>query len=155
MKLVILLLVSGSLAACSKGEERIPAQDNVRKGSGFHFDRLPVAEVIRKLGDPIRRRKASGQPGAELLDFANNQTCQTENQRVVICFRSPRQGEESLQYWRNLWRGVEQNYEEVGEVNVFDAPARFKLTAPTLKLGVVYNPDDDRIVRVVSYGKPL
>jgi hypothetical protein len=113
---------------------------------------MTVVQLEKVHGKALSRRPAEDQAEAEVLELAGGLSCQVQGGRVIACFRGPSGDETTLAYWRHLWRGVEQNYEELPSPDGRRRPD-FQLTAPTLHAAVVYSPLQDKIVKVVTYGR--
>jgi hypothetical protein len=115
-----------------------------------------VSQLKATLGAPSRTDASSLRPSAMIYEYPNHQTYQVEHGTVVAKNRPPEPQEVTLQYWRHTWqaKGVATRYEEVPGSMDPHGHAQYQLTAPSLKTSVIYDPNRDRVVRVVEYGAP-
>ncbi len=116
-----------------------------------------VAQLQQTYGTPAHESAAALRPQAKLMDFQPAQgaafQAQVEDGVVLQINREPTEPEASLQYWRHLWKGTEQRYQEIGGTKDPHGHALFQLISVKNHEAVVYDPARDRVLRVVEYGR--
>lgn len=141
LALSALFLAMPALNGCAKVDVQkvIPGQDTEQK-------------VVKLFGPPVERQESTLKPGVALLKYGDDTQFQVEKGLITGTMRPPVGGEITLQYWRHEWRGREQVYEPAQGGNDAHGPQTYVLKAPALGASVVYDPQLDRVTKVVRYG---
>lgn len=139
MILPLLMLVG---AACAR-----PDPDRIVPGE------TTVSALKSIKGQPAREYVPDSRSKANVLEYADRKAYQVEGDLVVASFREPAEDERSLQYWKHQFKGAAQKYEKVPGTENPHGQSFYELSAPTLAVGVVYDPVQDRVIRVVKYAK--
>ena len=137
--LVAFLVMTLTLSSCSLVE-----QQSIEPG------RTTLTELRATLGEPKRQKTSSIRTQSKFYEFSNGCSYQTEREKIATedC---PAVGEQSqLQYWLHQWEGKRYTKATLPiGAKLHIEWVRYSLIAEGLS--VIYDPDLDRVVRVVKY----
>jgi hypothetical protein len=147
-----LLVSATALFACARNAPA-PAGPVV---NAPRFEVETEAALVARLRSAGRLKEQSPStlsPGSKVVRETDGTEHFVRNGTAHAKMRAPTEAEKTLQYWRHRFRGLEQ---EEREVKRSDAPAShvrplLQLNAPSLGLGVVYDPEIDRVTGVIEY----
>ena len=111
-----------------------------------------VMELKSAQGDPQSTAVPESRPQAKLLCYHEGCCYQVERSFVMTTACEPTEEESSLQYWRHKWKGDPQRYETVPIANRAHGGETYQLISDRARTAVIYEPQSDRVVRVVRYG---
>lgn len=105
-------------------------------------------ELKNLLGEPKRVDKVAA---VKVAVYLENEKYQIENDLVVAKFRAPFEEEKSLLYWKHLCRDEVSTFRDL-EKNVQNhLKAEQEFSCKTSRITVIYDPNIDKIVRVINY----
>ena len=122
------------------------------KNQSIQVGKTTAAQLTQALGPADRTTVASARPQAQFLAYQDGHTYQVESGLVVVHNRPPLPHEETLQYWRHLWKGEAQIYGPIEGMKGPHGSVEYELRVPEKRKAVVYNIDAGRVTQVTEYG---
>lgn len=140
-----------SMFSCTQNGSNAPFQLARRIKVG----KSSASELFAELGHPVRSYQPEERPQAEVHQFSGseNESYQVENEKVVAHFRDPTPDEQTLQYWRHLWRGRGATYTEIPGTRNPHGQALYTLRDQSNHMAIIYDQAKGRVVRVMQYGE--
>ena len=131
----LLLLLGG----CAGGAER-----SITPG------KTTAAELTATLGNAVVSGESGIRPQTEIRTYSECDY-QIEQGVVTAKYCKPLEHEQTLQYWRQIWRNENASFEAVTGDAGPHGPDRYLLKATGLKKAVMYSRALDRVIQVIDY----
>ena len=136
LALTIVFLLAGACAPSGHQEVR----PNVTRGK----------QLTEMLGAPVVQGASPLGPEAELRTYVDCEY-QLEKDLVSAKYCKPDDGQRTLQYWKQLWRGDATTYKELPGQSKVHGPSKYILDSPGRGMSVIYDARIDRVVTVIDY----
>lgn len=137
----IFLLLNLGLTLVSCGDK---AKDKVASVSG-----TTVSQLKKLFGQPKRVDSIDNQ---QVFVYSEDKKYQVVNEKVVAEFRAPFDEEKSLLYWKHFCRDEETTLLDLERKNENHQKPEQEFSCKTSKVTVIYDPNVDKVVRVINYG---
>lgn len=108
------------------------------------------AALVSLKGEPQSIEKPIS--NAEVLIYADDEKYQISQDVVVAGFRNPSNDERSLLYWRHQFKDCSTSFKEMQKPDTH-LHALKELTCAKSGLSVIYDPNVDRVTRVVEHAE--
>lgn len=105
-------------------------------------------ELKKLLGEPQRVDNVAA---VKVAVYLENEKYQIENDLVVAKFRAPFEAEKSLLYWKHLCRDEAITFRDLEKSVENHLKPEQEFSCKASKITVIYDPNIDKIVRVISY----
>lgn len=116
--------------------------------------RTTLSELKNLLGEPKRidTFKTPALASSQIVVYDENQKYQVEDNKVVASFRAPFEQEKSLLYWKHRCRNERTTFRSLKRKVDNHLKAEQEFSCKQSRLTVIYDPNIDRVVRVINYG---
>lgn len=111
-------------------------------------------ELKSMFGEPKRvdTVKIPAVAASQVAVYSESQKYQIENDKVVAEFRAPYENEKSFLYWKHLCRHEKTTWRSLRRKVDNHLKAEEEFSCKQSRITVVYDPNVDKIVRVINYG---
>lgn len=108
-------------------------------------------ELVTELGPPKAITPSVTRPQAELYQYPDGTSYQSENGKIVGRFAPPQGPQRTLQYWKHHWKGRETLYKPMPETADQHGQVDYLYSYPAENMAVIYDPRKREVVRVIHY----
>jgi hypothetical protein len=137
-KTLLLLLLAG---ACADSKAPIT------------YGSTTKAALVAEKGAPQASEKPIAGSPVEMLVYENGEKYQVSGDVVVAGFKEPLEEESSLLYWRHKLKDCPTTFEVIGDQAASHLHAEKELKCARDGISVIYDPNIDKVVRVVEHAK--
>ncbi|MFZ4713272.1 MAG: hypothetical protein ACOYL6_06160 [Bacteriovoracaceae bacterium] len=120
-------------------------------GLKLDFGKLTSKELKDKLGGPIRVESTA--QGKEVYVYPDDKKFQVDDEIVDASFRKPTAEESSLIYWRHKFKKKKTNLRRLPLPKDSHLMAEQELSCLQEGTTIIYDPNIDKVVRVIEYAK--
>lgn len=116
--------------------------------------RTTLSELKTLLGEPKRvdTFKTPALSSSQIVVYNENQKYQVEDDKVVATFRAPFEQEKSLLYWKHRCRNERTTFRSLKRKVDNHLKAEQEFACKQSRITVIYDPNVDKVVRVINYG---
>jgi len=137
-KTLILLLLAG---ACADSKAPIT------------YGKTTKAALMADRGSPESTEKPIEGSPVEMLVYEDGEKYQVSGDVVVAGFKRPSEEESSLLYWRHKLKDCPTTFEVIGDQAASHLHAEKELKCARDGISVIYDPNVDKVVRVVEHAE--